>query len=88
LADIAYLLRRIGYRIGAKNISIEAYLVDAPVFQQVASARYPVLQANAFAAMRDRAFSTGTGVSFQDGLRLADGRASCTQRYHELAFAG
>jgi len=66
LADIAYLLRRIGYRIGAKNISIEAYLVDAPVFQQVASARYPVLQANAFAAMREiERFQLAQGFPFR-----------------------
>ncbi len=66
LADVAYLLRRIGQNTGVKNISIEAYLVEASIFERVAAERYQVLQANAFAAMREiERFQLAQGFPFR-----------------------
>lgn len=53
LSDIAYLARRVGLVLGAKSISVDAYLADAAVFSRVANVRYDVLQANAFATYRE-----------------------------------
>ncbi len=66
LADVAYLLRLIGQNTGVKNISIEAYLADASIFEHVAAERYQVLQANAFAAMREiERFQLAQGFPFR-----------------------
>lgn len=66
LADIAYLARRVGQAMGAKSISIEAYLADAAIFSRVAAPRYETLQANAFAAAREiERFQLAQGFPFK-----------------------
>jgi Mg-chelatase subunit ChlD len=66
LADIAYLSRRVGQALGAKSISVEAYLADAAVFSRIANVRYEVLQANSFATLREiERFQLAQGFPFR-----------------------
>ena len=66
LADIAYLSRRVGHALGAKSISVEAYLADAAVFSRIANVRYEVLQANSFATLREiERFQMAQGFPFR-----------------------
>ena len=64
LADLAYLARRAGWSLGAKSISIEAYLATDGVFNRIAP-RQDVLQANTFAALREiERFQLAQGFPF------------------------
>ncbi len=52
VADLAYLARRAGRSVGAKSISVEAYLATSGVFSGV-SAREEINAVNTFASLRE-----------------------------------
>lgn len=65
LADVAYLSKRIGQSLGAKSISIEAYLATDGVFNRIAP-RLDVLEANTFASIREiERFQLAQGFPFR-----------------------
>jgi len=65
LSDIAYLARRAGKAVGARSISVDAYLVTDGVFSRVSSGQ-EVLQANTYAALREiERFQLAQGFPFR-----------------------
>ncbi len=65
IADLAYLAKQAGWSLGAKSVSIEAYLATDGVFNRVTS-RQDVLQANTFATLREiERFQLAQGFPFR-----------------------
>lgn len=65
LSDVAYLARQAGRAVGAKSISVDAYLVTDGVFGRVADSR-DVSQANTYAALREiERFQLAQGFPFR-----------------------